>query len=134
MDSQRDTGDLPGTGCVEMTAAIGAVSPELGVAQIMVAHVYGVSLESLLAATRRGRRAAEARQVAMYLAHVVFRMSLAEIARGFGRDRTTARPCLPPCRGAARGSGARPASGLARSVAAPGGGGRTIDLDAEVLP
>ena len=63
----------------------------LGVTQILVAHVYGVSLDALLAATRKGRRAAEARQVAMYLAHVVLRMNLAAVARNFRRDRTTAR-------------------------------------------
>ena len=34
---------------------------------------------------------AEARQVAMYLTHTVFRMSFGAVARGFGRDRTTAR-------------------------------------------
>lgn len=69
----------------------GLQPPQVGVAQIMVAHVYGVPLDSLMAGTRRDRRAAEARQVAMYLAHVVFRMSLGAVARGFGRDRTTAR-------------------------------------------
>jgi chromosomal replication initiation ATPase DnaA len=63
----------------------------LGVTQILVAHVYGVSLDALLAATRKGRRAAEARQVAMYLAHVALRMNLAAVARNFGRDRATAR-------------------------------------------
>lgn len=62
----------------------------LGFAQIMVAHVYGVPLDELLAPTRKDRRAAEARQVAMYLGHVVFRMSLASVGRVFGRDRSTA--------------------------------------------
>ena len=63
----------------------------LGVTTMMVAHVYGVRPDALMAATRTGRRTAEARQVAMYLAHVVFRMNLATVARGFGRDRTTVR-------------------------------------------
>jgi hypothetical protein len=35
------------------------------------------------------RAAAFARQIAMYLAHVVFGLSMAEIGRAFGRDRTT---------------------------------------------
>ena len=62
----------------------------LGMAQILAAQIYGLPLEALLAGTRGSRRAAEARQVAMYLGHVVFRLSLAAIGRGFGRDRTTA--------------------------------------------
>ena len=62
----------------------------LGVTQIAVAHVYGVPLDQLLAATRKHRRAAEARQVAMYLAHVGLGMNLSAVARGFGRDRSTA--------------------------------------------
>jgi len=147
MDSQRDSGDGPGTGCGEMPAVIGVGSPELGVAQIMVAHVYGVPLDSLLATTRKGRRAAEARQVAMYLAHVVFRMNLAEIARGFGRDRTTARHACrhveelreDPARDRLlawleallrQAAGAGPGSGPPCGC----GDGLTIDLDAEVLP
>lgn len=59
-------------------------------AQMMVAHVYGVPLDELLAPTRKDRRAAEARQVAMYLGHVVFRMSLTAVGQVFGRDRSTA--------------------------------------------
>ena len=35
------------------------------------------------------RAAAFARQIAMYLAHVGFGLSMAEIGRAFGRDRTT---------------------------------------------
>lgn len=35
------------------------------------------------------RAAAFARQIAMYLAHVVFGLSMAEVGRAFGRDRTT---------------------------------------------
>jgi len=62
----------------------------LGVTQVAVAHVYGVPLDQLLAATRKDRRAAEARQVAMYLAHVALGMNLSVVARGFGRDRSTA--------------------------------------------
>lgn len=61
----------------------------LGLAQLMTAHVYGVPLEAVLAATRRDPHAAEARQVAMYLGHVVLGLNLSEVARGFGRDRTT---------------------------------------------
>ncbi len=38
---------------------------------------------------RRSRAAAFARQIAMYLAHVGFGLSMADIGRAFGRDRTT---------------------------------------------
>ncbi|MDB5614077.1 MAG: chromosomal replication initiator DnaA [Devosia sp.] len=44
----------------------------------------------LLIDTKRGRRSsARARQLAMYLSHVVYGRSLAEIGKAFGRDRTT---------------------------------------------
>lgn len=44
----------------------------------------------LLTDVRRGRRAiARARQIAMYLCHVVYGCSHAEVGRAFGRDRTT---------------------------------------------
>lgn len=72
------------------SAAFDAVPSAVRFTQIVVAHVYGVPLEALLAGTRRDRQAAEARQVAMYLAHVVCRMNKSSVARAFGRDRTTA--------------------------------------------
>jgi chromosomal replication initiation ATPase DnaA len=62
----------------------------LGLALAVVAHFYNVSLEDLRAGTRRGARVAFARQIAMYLVHVVYRRSLSEVGRAFGRDRTTA--------------------------------------------
>lgn len=42
-------------------------------------------------AMRRDRRrlACHARQIAMYVCHVVLRLSLSQIGRAFGRDRTT---------------------------------------------
>lgn len=55
-----------------------------------VAHVTGVELKNLCAATRSQPRAAFARQIAMYLSHVVFRLSLTEVAFAFGRDPSTA--------------------------------------------
>ena len=54
-----------------------------------VAGVFGVDIEDLCAATRRSPRAAFARQVAMYLAHVVCGLSLTEVGVLFDRDRTT---------------------------------------------
>ena len=54
-----------------------------------VAAVFEVEVEDLRAATRRSARAAFARQVAMYLAHVVCGLSLTEVGLIFARDRTT---------------------------------------------
>lgn len=56
----------------------------------LVAQLYGVPMEELRAGTRRGARAAFARQLAMYLTHVVYRHSVTRVAREFGRDRSTA--------------------------------------------
>lgn len=53
------------------------------------ALVFGVEVRELGAATRRSPRAAFARQVAMYLAHVVCGLSLTEVGALFARDRTT---------------------------------------------
>ena len=60
-----------------------------GMTQIVVAHAYGVPLDELRAPSRGAKQAALARQVAMHLAHIVFAMSLSNVARGFGRDRST---------------------------------------------
>jgi chromosomal replication initiation ATPase DnaA len=50
---------------------------------------FGHSRCELVAATRRSADVAFARQVAMYLAHVGAGLSMSEVGRGFGRDRTT---------------------------------------------
>ena len=55
-----------------------------------VAAVFEVDLHDLRAATRGSTRTAFARQVAMYLAHVVCGLSLTEVGTLFARDRTTA--------------------------------------------
>jgi hypothetical protein len=54
-----------------------------------VAAVFDVPLRELRAQTRGSHRAAFARQVAMYLAHVVLGLSLTEVGAIFARDRTT---------------------------------------------
>jgi chromosomal replication initiation ATPase DnaA len=54
-----------------------------------VAAVFGVEIGDLGATTRGSPRAASARQVAMYLAHVVCGLSMTEVGALFGRDRTT---------------------------------------------
>jgi chromosomal replication initiation ATPase DnaA len=55
-----------------------------------VAATFAIPLGELCATTRRQAAAAFARQSAMYLAHVVFGLTLTEVGRAFGRDRTTA--------------------------------------------
>jgi chromosomal replication initiation ATPase DnaA len=59
-------------------------------AQTVVAQVFGVPLADMRAPTRSRPRAALARQVAMYLSHVVFGMSVIQVASAFERDRSTA--------------------------------------------
>jgi len=59
-------------------------------ARVMAARAYDVPLEDLAAATRKSPRTALARHVAMYLAHVVFGMTMSQIGFQFGRDRSTA--------------------------------------------
>lgn len=54
-----------------------------------VAKVFGVEDSDLSAFSRGVARTAHARQVAMYLAHVACRLSLTDVGRMFGRDRTT---------------------------------------------
>ena len=54
-----------------------------------VATVFEVDIEDLRAPTRGSPRAAFARQVAMYLAHVTFGATLTGIGILFARDRTT---------------------------------------------
>ena len=54
-----------------------------------VARDFGLDMAALFAPTRGAPRAAFARQVAMYLAHTGFELSLETISRVFGRDRST---------------------------------------------
>ena len=63
--------------------------------ELAVARVFGVQRQ-VISQHNRGRAAsAQARQVAMYLAHVACGMSLTEAGCLFGRDRTTvAHACI----------------------------------------
>jgi chromosomal replication initiation ATPase DnaA len=71
------------------------LAPErAGLAQAIVAHTYGVELYDMRAGTRGAPRAALARQIAMYLCHVVFRMTVQEIAQAFLRRKSTAHHAL----------------------------------------
>ncbi len=55
----------------------------------MVSYALGVAAEEIVGATRGSAEAAYARQIAMYLAHVAFEMSLNRVAIAFNRDRST---------------------------------------------
>ena len=59
-------------------------------AALATAAAFALPVGELLAPTRRSSYVAFARQSAMYLAHVAFGVSLSQVARAFGRDRTTA--------------------------------------------
>ncbi len=60
-----------------------------GLIEDIVSDVFGVEPEQLRRATRGRAKIALARQVAMYIAHVGYGMSLTEVGRLFDRDRTT---------------------------------------------
>jgi hypothetical protein len=60
------------------------------VAAIAVAAAFAVPVGELQAKTRRSSYVALARQSAMYLSHVAFGVTLSQVGRAFGRDRTTA--------------------------------------------
>jgi chromosomal replication initiation ATPase DnaA len=55
----------------------------------VVAPAFAVRCAALWAATRGRPPEAFARQVAMYLAHIGFGLSISEVARLFARDRST---------------------------------------------
>ncbi len=57
--------------------------------ETLVSAALGIRLAELRARTRGRAAAAFARQTAMYLAHVHFGLSLSQVGRVFGRDRTT---------------------------------------------
>jgi chromosomal replication initiation ATPase DnaA len=71
---------------VVAAAAAGAVGERV---DACVARDFALAPAAVMAATRGAPRAALARQVAMYLAHVVHRLDFAAVGRLFGRDRTT---------------------------------------------
>ncbi len=55
----------------------------------VASYALGVPVEAILDLRRGATEAAFARQIAAYLCHVGFEMSLARIATAFGRDRST---------------------------------------------
>lgn len=61
------------------------------IVETTVAKVFNVDLVGLHAESRGQAEVAQARQVAMYLLHCAFSVSLTEIGHIFSRDRTTVR-------------------------------------------
>lgn len=59
------------------------------VIELAVTQVFGVEHAALGGGKRGLAHIAEARQVAMYLAHVACGLTLTDVGRLFGRDRTT---------------------------------------------
>jgi hypothetical protein len=55
------------------------------------AAMAGLPVQCLRGPARGGSAATQARQVAMYLSHVVFGLSFSRVGICFGRDRTTVR-------------------------------------------
>lgn len=66
-----------------------AVEAKVRAVREAVATVYRIDKRLLAHPTRGRSRVAFARQVAMYLAHVTFGLTLTTVGRAFGRDRTT---------------------------------------------
>lgn len=55
----------------------------------IVAALFNVSGKEIRSPGRSSTQVARVRQIGMYVAHVVLGLSMKEIGRGFGRDRTT---------------------------------------------
>jgi hypothetical protein len=55
----------------------------------IAAVLFSVSSKDLRAPGRTSAPVARVRQIAMYVTHVVLRLTMGEVGRGFGRDRTT---------------------------------------------
>lgn len=68
----------------------GLAPQRAGLAKAIAAHAFGVTLEEMRSETRGHPRTALARQVAMYLSHIVFGMTMSEVAHVFMRHKATA--------------------------------------------
>ncbi len=79
--------EAPATG----EPAASATVQILRLIEALIVRVFMVQREDLFAASRKSADIALARQVAMYLAHVVCNIEVGEVGRSFGRDRTTVR-------------------------------------------
>jgi chromosomal replication initiation ATPase DnaA len=73
---------------------ITAAGEQVLLVQMAVAEVTGVGLAEIGSDKRGGPNTAFARQMAMYLCHLVFEMSARRVGDAFGRDRATVRHAL----------------------------------------
>ncbi|MCP5411529.1 MAG: chromosomal replication initiator DnaA [Alphaproteobacteria bacterium] len=69
--------------------AVFLTTQRASLARFMVAQMYGVPVDELRKPTRGRPHVARARQIAIHLARLVFGMSHKQLAREFGRDRST---------------------------------------------
>jgi chromosomal replication initiation ATPase DnaA len=51
--------------------------------------LFALSSRELRKAGRTSQPVSRVRQIAMYVAHVILRLTMSDVGRGFGRDRTT---------------------------------------------
>ena len=84
----------PATTAVPVPLVLDASNPERRMAACeavvdICAVVFSVSGRELRAPSRSEQSIARVRQIAMYLCHVTLSITLTEVGRGFGRDRTT---------------------------------------------
>jgi chromosomal replication initiation ATPase DnaA len=80
----------PASSVEEVGRARGERAVELCEGMIdIVAALFNVSGKELRRSGRTDLGVARVRQIAMYVSHVVLRLSMNEVGHGFGRDRTT---------------------------------------------
>lgn len=65
--------------------------PVCQMVRVMTAELLGVTGDRIRFRTDRRRSECHVRQIAMYVCHVALRIPQADVAHGFGRDRTTVR-------------------------------------------
>lgn len=78
--------------CTEQHASKDPIERKIEICECMIdiaAAIFGVSSKELRRPGRTALAVARVRQIAMYVAHVVLGLSMSEVGRGFGRDRTT---------------------------------------------
>ncbi|HVV27319.1 MAG TPA: helix-turn-helix domain-containing protein [Rhizomicrobium sp.] len=69
--------------------AVFLAAQRANLAQFITCQVYGVPVDEVRKPTRGRPLVARTRQISVHLAHVVFGMSHKQLAREFGRDRST---------------------------------------------
>jgi len=74
---------------IQLRLSTNPVSGAPSMIQLLVAHLCGISIHDLLG-KRGGARIVLARQIAMYLMHVVCGLNMAQIGASFRLDRSTA--------------------------------------------